>query len=317
VVERRDLRIVFFGTPAFALTSLNALLNSRHAVAGVVTQPDRPRGRGQQTSDSPVKARAVEAGLPILQPTRLRDAEFATALEGLRADLGVVAAYGRILPESTLAVPPMGMINVHASLLPRYRGAAPVHRAVMEGESHTGVTIMRVVKALDAGAMIMTASRPIGPDETSADVERALADLGASLLLDAIEHLVAGTAREVPQDEAQATYAPPLRKEEGLLDWGRPSAALHNQIRGLHPWPLAFCFVHGRRVIVRKSALVDGPANGEAGSVALVTREELAINTGTGRLRLVELQPEGKRPMSAQEFLAGYRLAVGDRLTAS
>lgn len=317
MVERRDLRIVFFGTPAFALTSLNALLNSRHAVAGVVTQPDRPRGRGQQTSDSPVKARAVEAGLPILQPTRLRDAEFATALEGLRADLGVVAAYGRILPESTLAVPPMGMINVHASLLPRYRGAAPVHRAVMEGESHTGVTIMRVVKALDAGAMIMTASRPIGPDETSADVERALADLGASLLLDAIEHLVAGTAREVPQDEAQATYAPPLRKEEGLLDWGRPSAALHNQIRGLHPWPLAFCFVHGRRVIVRKSALVDGPANGEAGSVALVTREELAINTGTGRLRLVELQPEGKRPMSAQEFLAGYRLAVGDRLTAS
>lgn len=315
MVAARLLRIVFFGTPAFALTSLEALLQSPHTVVGVVTQPDRPRGRGYRTSDSPVKARAVQAGLPVLQPTRLRDEFFADQLRALRADLGVVAAYGRILPESTLAVPPMGMINVHASLLPHYRGAAPVHRAVIAGEPETGVTIMRVVKALDAGPMLSAGRRPIGPDETSDELERALADLGAPLLLASIEGLAAGTVVETPQDETRATYAPPLRKEEGLIDWTLPAPAIHNLVRGLHPWPLAFSFLQGRRVIIRRSSPTLEPACAPAGTVLAADRHGLSVATGAGCLRVVELQLEGKRPMKARDFLAGHRLVAGDLFT--
>ena len=204
MVAGRALRIVFFGTPAFAVPTLDALLRaSPHTVVGVVTQPDRPRGRGQKTSDAPVKARARAAGVPVLQPDRLKDPAFIDALTALNADLGVVAAYGRILTEAILATPRLGMINVHGSLLPRYRGAAPVHRAVIAGERETGVTIMRVVKALDAGPMLATAHRPIAPDETSEEVERDLAHLGATLLASTIVDQIAdGRAAETPQDDA-------------------------------------------------------------------------------------------------------------------
>ncbi len=315
VAAARSLRVIFFGTPAFALTTLDALLDSRHTVAGVVTQPDRPRGRGQRLSDSPVKARALEAGVPILQPLRLQDPGLTAALTALQADLGVVAAYGRILPEATLAIPPMGMVNVHASLLPRYRGAAPVHRAVMAGETETGVTIMRVVKALDAGPMLAAARRPIDPEETSVDIEQDLATLGASLLLETLDALAAGTALQVPQDDSVATYAPPLRKEEGLMDWTESATSLHDLVRGLHPWPHAFTFAHRRRVIVRRSVLAGGLAGAAPGAVVVASRDHLIVATGCGRLGLTQLQPEGKRPMSARDFLAGHHLAAGDRFT--
>ena len=256
VTGAAPLRIVFFGTPAFAVPSLDALLGSApHTVVGVVTQPDRPRGRGQKTSDAPVKARAVAAGLPILQPAKMRDPAFLDALTAWRPDLGVVAAYGRILTDEILAIPRLGMINVHASLLPRYRGAAPVHRAVISGEDVTGVTIMRVVKALDAGAMILKETRPIGRDETSDDVERDLARIGARRLVDAVEQIASGTAQETPQDEAAATYAHRLTKEDGVIDWSWSAPRIHNLIRGLHPWPHAFSFIHGKRVILRQSAI--------------------------------------------------------------
>ncbi|HVQ11967.1 MAG TPA: methionyl-tRNA formyltransferase, partial [Vicinamibacterales bacterium] len=209
------MRVVFFGTPQFAVPSLEHLIQSPHDVVGVVTQPDRPRGRGQKVTDAPVKMTAVQHGLPVFQPARLRDPEVNDTLTRWAPDLGVVAAYGKILPESVLDLPRLGMINVHASLLPRYRGAAPVHRAVIDGMAETGVTIMRMVPALDAGGMFAKVTRPIGADETSDVVERDLAVLGASLLIEVIDDLVAGRAVEELQDHTQSTYASKITKEEG------------------------------------------------------------------------------------------------------
>jgi methionyl-tRNA formyltransferase len=258
-----SLRIVFFGTPEFAVPSLDSLLGaSPHQVVGVVTQPDRPRGRGQKLSYAPVKARALEAGLPVLQPARMKDPAFLEQLAALQADVGVVAAYGRILTDAILGTPRFGMINVHASLLPRYRGAAPVHRAVIAGEPSTGVTIMRVVQALDAGGMIARDARPIGPDETSDEVERDLARIGARLLVAVVDQIAHGTAQEEPQDEAKATYAQRLTKDDGVIDWSWPAIRLHNLIRGLHPWPHAFSFLHEKRCILRRSAIESPGAKG-------------------------------------------------------
>lgn len=312
------LRVVYFGTPSFAVPTLERLLASRHDVVAIVTQPDKPSGRGQKTTEPPVKALARTRRIPVLQPEKLRDEAFLRQVAALAADLGVVAAYGKILPEPLIALPRLGMINVHASLLPKYRGAAPVHRAVMAGEPETGVTIMRIVKALDAGAMFAAVARPIGPDETSDVVERDLAPLGAGLLLDVVEQLASGTATEVPQDEAQATYAPRLEKSEGLLDWTLPAPALHNRVRGLHPWPLAYTFVNGTRLIVRRTALGEPLATPMApGTVIDATPQRWRVATGDrGSLQLVEVQAEGKRPMNARDYLAGRPVQPGTRLGA-
>ncbi len=313
----RPLRIVFFGTPAFAVPTLEALLGSRHVMAGVVTQPDRPRGRGHRTTDAPVKVRAREAGIPTLQPTSLKGPDFVAELAALDADLGVVAAYGRILTDAVLAVPRLGMINVHASLLPRYRGAAPVHRAVMAGERETGVTIMRVVKALDAGPMLSTATRPIADEETSVDVEKDLAQIGARLLIEAVDRLAAGTAREEPQNDSEATYAHRLTKDDSPIDWARPARQLHDQIRGLHPWPHAETSLEGQRLIVLRSRL--GPQSSEAphGTIVAARGDDLQVATGDGLLQIVELQVEGRKPMRARDFLAGHPLLAGRRLSAA
>jgi methionyl-tRNA formyltransferase len=309
------LRIVFFGTPEFAVPTLDALLASRHTVVGAVCQPDRPRGRGHRTSAGPVKTRAVRAGVPVLQPERLRDDAFLASLAALDADLGVVAAYGKILTDAVLATPRLGMINLHASLLPRYRGAAPVHRAIIAGEPDTGVTIMRVVKALDAGPMLATARRSIGPDETSDQVERDLARIGAPLLVETVDGLAAGTVHDTPQDDAAATYARRLTKDDGALDWRGPAAHIHNLVRGLHPWPHASTFLHGRRLILLRSSSSDEPADAAPGTVLDARAGEFVVAAGAGRVHLVEVQAEGKRPMSAREFLAGHRVTPGDRFT--
>jgi methionyl-tRNA formyltransferase len=320
--------IVFFGTPQFAVPTLQRLLDSTHTVAGVVTQPDRPRGRGHRVTDAPVKALAVERHIPVMQPERLKPPDVAEALRAWQPDLGVVAAYGRIIPEHLLAIPRLGMINVHASLLPRYRGAAPVHRAVIDGESETGITIMRVVKELDAGAMFARATRPIGPDETSDVVEAALAELGANLLARVVEQIAAGTAREEPQDPARATYAPRLTKEEGLIDWSQPSSGIHNRVRGLYPWPHAYTFVDGARLIVLRSRVdpadLEGPRDNEdkapalPGTIVGVTRDAIHVATGEGgQLAIVEVQPEGRRPMLVRDFLAGHPIRPGAVLSGS
>ena len=316
MVDDAPLRVVFFGTPEFALPTLDAILLSRHAVVGVVTQPDRPRGRGQRKTDAPVKMRARDACLPLLQPETVNDSSFLSALAELRADIGVVAAYGRILSEAVLAVPRVGMINVHASLLPRYRGAAPVHRAIMAAESETGVTIMRVVKALDAGPMLASARRPIGRNETSLDVEYDLAAIGASLLVATLDRLARGEVPETPQDESAASYARRLTKADGLIDWGRPAVGVHDQIRGLHPWPHAHSFLLGSRLILLRSVTSEAAAGAPPGTILAARGDELHVATGAGVVELTEIQAEGKRPMNVRDFLAGHRLRAGDRFTA-
>lgn len=313
------LRIVFFGTPQFAVPTLEHLLASRHPVVGVVTQPDRPRGRGQRITAAPVKALAVARGLPLFQPARLRDAASAAQLRAWEPALAVVAAYGRLIPDHLLTLPRLGMINVHASLLPKYRGAAPVHRAVMAGEPETGVTIMRIVRELDAGGMFAKATRHIGPDETSDEVERDLAELGARLLVATVDALAEGTAREEPQDDASATYAPKITKEEGLIDWSQPAQAIHDKVRGLYPWPHAYTLLDGTRVIVLRTRVE--PAIGYPplpGTIFHVSRDALHVAAGDGRaVAITHLQSEGRRPMTAREFLAGHPVAAGVVLAGS
>lgn len=304
------MRVLMLGTPAFAVPTLESLLQSRHQVVGLVCQPDRPRGRGQKVVAPPTKLVAMDAGVPVFQPTRLKDPDLMAQLRALGADIGVVAAYGRLLPDALLALPPRGMINVHASLLPKYRGAAPVQRAVMNGERETGVTIMRVVSELDAGPMLDVVTVPIGQDDTSVDVERALATAGAALLTSTLdrfdrEELVT----EVQQDHSAATYAPKITREDGTIDWSRAAPEIHNQVRGLHPWPHAFTFIGRDRLLVHRTRPAsDASLSGrEPGSFAVAADGRLLVACGSGTLELLELQPEGKRAMPAAAWLAGRR----------
>jgi methionyl-tRNA formyltransferase len=315
MVAAAPLRVAFFGTPAFAVPTLDAVLASRHPVVGVVTQPDRPRGRGQKVSDAPVKARALEAGLPILQPPTLRDDAFLTTFRGWQADIGVVAAYGKILPDATLAVPRLGMVNVHASLLPRYRGAAPVHRAVIAGERETGVTIMRVVKALDAGAMLATVTLPIGDDDTSDQVEASLASLGAPLLVDTLDRLAEGGVVETPQDESAATYAHRITKEDGVIDWTRSARDVHNLVRGLYPWPHAYSYLDGERLIIWKTAYEATGTHPSPGTIVAARGDVWTVSAADGVVHLRQVQAEGRRPVSVRDFLAGHPVRVGSVLT--
>ena len=312
--------VVFFGTPQFAVPTLQRLLDSAHSVAGVITQPDRPRGRGQKVTYAPVKALALGRGIPVYQPDRLKPPEVADTLRAWHADLGVVAAYGRIIPEHLLTIPRFGMINVHASLLPKYRGAAPVHRAVISGDDQTGVTIMRLVKELDAGGMFAKVTRPIGPNETSDVVEAELAEMGAELLTTVVDQIALGTAREEPQDETHATYAPRLTKEEGLIDWTLSASHIHNRIRGLYPWPHAYTFLNGTRLIVLRSAVAPVTARaapGSPGTILGATSESIRVASGDGELAILEVQPEGRRPMRVHDFLLGHRLAAGETFSDS
>ena len=315
--------IVFFGTPQFAVPTLRELLASRHTVAGVVTQPDKPRGRGQKVVDAPVKAAALAHGLPVLQPPTLRDREVADALRRWNPDLGVVVAYGKLIPEDLLHLPRYGMINVHASLLPKYRGAAPVHRAVLDGQPETGVTIMRVVKALDAGNMLAKATRPISPDETSDAVEQDLAEMGARLLLEVVDRIGAGDVVDEPQDDGISSYASRLTKDEGLIDWTRSARAIHNQVRGLYPWPHAYTYLDGARIIVLRTHVVAEEAASDdgrriPGDVIDVTRDAVHVATGSGGIiALDELQAEGRRPVPTRDFLAGRPIRSGARFTGA
>ena len=322
------MRIVFFGTPQFAVPSLQSVLDAGHLVCGVVTQPDRPRGRGQHVTESPVKQLARERHLPIAQPATLRDPGVREGLEMWAPDLGVVVAYGQIIPKTLLDLPRLGMINVHGSLLPRYRGAAPVHRAVMNGDTLTGVTIMRVTPRLDAGAMFASVSREIVASDTSETVERDLSRLGARLLVDVVARIASGTATETPQDENLATYAPKLTKAESDMDWTCPATELHNQVRGLHPWPHASTRIDSVRLIVLESAVVDAhdapaPSGAQAdtaapGTIRHVGRDALHVAAGGGTtIALLRVQPEGKRPMAIRDYLAGAHLQPGQRCTST
>jgi methionyl-tRNA formyltransferase len=313
MVTHAPLRIVFFGTPAFAVPTLTALLSSRHRVVGAVTQPDRPRGRGHQVSAGPVKQLATAHGVPVLQPERMKDEGFLSALRMLDADLGVVAAYGRILTDTMLAIPRLGMINVHASLLPRWRGAAPIHRAILAGDSETGITIMRVVRELDAGPMLAAVREPIGPDQTTEELEPLLATRGAELLLATVHRLAEGPVPEEPQPVAGVTYADRITKDDAPMFWWRPAGELHNQVRALTPWPLAFTHLDGRRLLVVRTevGVEAAPAGALPGTVLTAHADQLVVAAGHGTLRLRRVKLEGKRAMDAREFLAGHKVPPG------
>ena len=311
------LRIAYFGTPEFAVPTLRHLLEPSpgHEVVAVVSQPDRPKGRGHHLAPTPTKQVALERSIPVLQPDRLRDEAWLAQFAALSPDLGVVAAYGKILPEALLGIPRLGMVNVHASLLPRWRGAAPVHRAVIAGDQETGVTIMRVVKALDAGASFKMARRRIGPDETSAEVERDLAELGSQLLLEVLPDLAAGRAVETPQDDAQATYADKISKAEGAIAWTLPAQRIHNLVRGLQPWPLVSARIAGGRVLIHRTVVTSAISPDRPGTIVRADPDRFEVVAGDGRvLRLLALQPEGRRAMSAREFLAGRHVPPGTRV---
>lgn len=314
-----SLRLLFLGTPAFAANTLDALLASRHEVVAVVTQPDRPRGRGQRVQACPVKVMAEAAGVPVLQPTKLREPDWLAQVRALDLDLGVVAAYGRLLPDELLVVPRLGMINVHASLLPRYRGASPIHQAVLAGDAETGVTIMRVVQALDAGAMLDSVRVPIGPDDTTGDVEGRLAVAGAALLVDVVNRLSLGPVTETPQDERAVTLAPLLQKDRGLIDWSQPARVVHNQVRGLQPWPGAWTYLDGLRLGVRRTARAGmAVPHAAPGDVRIDPDAGLLVVCGDGEaVVLVEVQPDGRRTMSTRDFLQGRQVATGARMTST
>jgi methionyl-tRNA formyltransferase len=309
------LRVIFFGTPAFAVPTLTRLVASRHTVAAVVSQPDRPKGRGHHLAPTATKETALAAGIAVRQPERLREPTFLEEMAALRADLGVVAAYGKLLPDSLLALPRLGMINVHGSILPRWRGAAPVHRAVIAGDAETGVTIMRVVRELDAGAMFSIVRRPIGIDDTSIEVERDLAEMGADLLLETVDALAAGRAIETPQPADGITYAAKLTKAESSVPWTLPAADIHNAVRGLQPWPLVSARLAETRVLLHRTGLTAEVSDQPPGTIARVDADSIAVVAGDGRvLRLLELQPDGRRVMRAREFLAGRRVTAGTRI---
>lgn len=304
------MRILFMGTPEFAVASLRCLVEEGHTICGVLTQPDKPRNRGHKVTFSPVKEYALSQSLPVYQPTTLRDGEALELVKGLAPELTVVAAYGKLLPEEILAVPPLGSINVHSSLLPKYRGAAPINWAILNGEKTTGVSIMYMAKALDAGDVILQKSTAIGPDEDAPALTQRLAELGAQALSETVAALAAGTASRTPQDELEMTYAPMLSRELSPMDWTRPAAALGCQVRGLIPWPCAQAEIAGQRFKVYRTA-PGNPTDKDPGTVLSAGKRGIEVSCGDGRsLYLTEIQAEGGKRMSAAAYLLGHPMEV-------
>ena len=301
------------GTPTFARRILEGLLARPDPVVGVVCQPDRPRGRGLAVEAPEVKALALERGLPVLQPERVRDPGLVDALRALAPDLVVVAAYGRILPRALLDLPPRGCINVHGSILPRHRGAAPIAHAIMAGDAETGVSIMEMTAEMDAGDVLLVRRTPIAPDDTTGTLGERLAALGAAAIGEAIDGIRAGTLRAQPQPPEGVTFAPKIEREQARLDWTRPAVALERVVRAMQPAPAAFTTAGDRLLKVHRAALAPA-AHGSPGSVLAAGGAGIDVATGDGALRLVEVQLEGKKRMAARAFLAGHPLPPGMRL---
>lgn len=309
--------IVFMGTPEFAVPTLEALLAAGYPVKGVFTQPDRPVGRGKEIAMPPVKQAALAAGIPVFQPQRLRgDAEALETLRRLAPDCIVVVAYGQILPEEVLNLPRYQCLNVHASLLPRYRGAAPIQWAILNGDSETGVTTMLMEKGLDTGPMLLKASTPIGPEETADVLGRRLSEIGADLLVRTLPSWFAGELVPEPQDDALATYAPMLKKEMASLDWSQGAKTLHDRVRGLYPWPGTTTTLAGQTVKILASSVSDRPAGDAApGTIVGLSDEGWEVACGSGTLRVRQVQIPGKKPQAAAEAARGLRVVqVGTRL---
>jgi methionyl-tRNA formyltransferase len=309
-------RALFFGTPDFAVPSLRAL-HALADVACVVTQPDRPKGRGMKLAPPPVKVLATQLGIPVVQPSKVRTPEFAASLRELKADVAVVIAYGRILPPAVLTAPRLGSVNVHASLLPKLRGAAPIQWAIVRGETETGVCLMQMDEGLDTGPVLACAKLAIDPDETAGELSPRLAALGAELVTRELPRLLAGELAPAPQDHARASIAPLLKKEDGAVDWSLPARAVHDRVRGLSPWPSAYTQLDGARIKLHRTRVCDEQrAHAEPGAVLRASRDLIEVACGTGSLQLLELQLEGGRRLSAAEFCAGHPLSERARFTS-
>lgn len=305
-------KIIFMGTPVFAVPALSALLKAGHRVLAVVTQPDKPRGRGMSTRPSAVKELALKENITVYEPGKARDPEFIGKLASLAPDLIVVIAYGKILPASILSIPKKGCVNVHASLLPKYRGAAPINWAIINGETVTGVSTMLMDEGMDTGAVLKTEEVGIGPEDTAEDLAKKLSNAGAGLLIKTIEELSEGRLKPAAQDDSQASYAPILKKEDGRIDWKKDSRIVKNLVRGVYPWPGAYTALNGRLIkIHRGGALASG--GDSPGTVVDTAKDSIKVACGSGVFEITELQPENKRRMGAGEFVQGYRLKKGDR----
>ena len=304
------MRILFMGTPDFAVEQLKRLVEDGHEICGVFTQPDKPRNRGMKMTFSPVKEYALICGLDVYQPTKMRDGSALAIVEKLRPELIVVAAYGRILPEDILSAAPMGAINVHSSILPQYRGAAPINWAILDGRKETGVTIMYMAKELDAGDVICMRKTEILPEEDAQELTGRLALLGADALAEAIGQLASGTVVRTPQDHSAFSYAPMLSKELSPMDWSRSAQALHDQVRGLIPWPCATMELGGKKVKVFKTR-IGGEVQAEAGAIVTADKRGLEIACGDGRsLWILQLQAEGGKRMMAADYLRGHPIEI-------
>lgn len=310
-MSTQKLRIIFMGTPDFAATTLQALIEGPDEVVAVVTQPDKARGRGKKLSPPPTKVIAEAAGIPVLQPTKIKTEEFRNGLITYQPDLFVVAAYGRILPPSILDLAPMGCINVHGSLLPKYRGAAPIQWAVINRDPEVGVTIIQMNKGMDTGDILLKSSIEPAKDETAGSLFIKLAELGSETLLKAVEGLKKGTVIPIPQEHELATNAPMFTKNDGCISWVKDAGELEGLIRGLDPWPSAFCFLNGKRLRLFNPEVVHKDSDLAPGAVIQADKRGILVSCGTNCLLIREIQPEGKKRMSVEAFLCGCELAPG------
>jgi methionyl-tRNA formyltransferase len=308
-MQPQELRTVFMGTPDFALQTLQGLIDAGCKMVGVYTQPDRPKGRGKQLAAPPVKELAQKYDIPVYQPLKLRQPEAVAELEALAPDLIVVVAYGQILPKSVLEIPAHGCINVHASLLPKYRGAAPINKAIIDGETETGITTMYMDVGLDTGDMLVKKTLAIGPEETAGELHDRLASLGRETMEETLRRLCAGTLQREVQDDEQSTYASMMKKEDGRIDWNRSAQEIHNHVRGLDPWPGAYTTINGE--LLKLAETSPEAAEGLAGTVIAADKNGVCVACGSGSLRIQQLQLAGRKRLAAADFLRGCPLEAG------
>lgn len=310
------MKIIFAGTPQFAATALQALLNTGHQIVAVLTQPDRPSGRGMRLTPSPVKQLALEQGLPVLQPTSLKPVEIQQQLADYQSDVMVVAAYGLLLPPAVLQLPRHGCLNIHASLLPRWRGAAPIQRAIQAGDPETGITIMQMDAGLDTGDMLLKVAYHIDKEDTAQTLHDKLAGMGAKAIVEALQRLEHGTLEPETQDDAQATYAAKLTKSEAQIDWSRNAVEIERDVRAFNPFPVATSSCNSTPIKIWQASLGPDTASGEPGTVLVITRNGITVACGQGSLCLQVLQRPGAKALPATQFLQGFALKPGDRFSS-
>ena len=309
------MTIIFMGTPDFAIPSLTMLIASDNTMLGVVTQPDRPRGRSMTSQPPPVKRLAVQHGLPVLQPEKVKEDNFIQWLRSQNPDLIVVVAFGQLLPPKVLNIPSSGCINLHASLLPDYRGAAPINWALMNGEKTTGVTTIRMNEWMDAGDVFLQREATIEQDDDALTLSQRLSTLGAKLLLETIHQLKRGILTPMPQNHSQASYAPALKKEDGRIDWGNNAWSIHNRIRGTLPWPGAFTNLENKRLKIFKSEVVECTSKDSPGTISHISKDGIKVATGKGCLLITDIQLQDRKRMNVAEFIRGHPLPIGTMLT--